>query len=364
MRYLQFKPYVKIFLNEETKKATISRVWEDNFQGIEYEMNDLGIFILYKIEKQYEEKKLNEELILKFPLELEEAKDILDFLKDENYIEIIDSAFYQSSFLDENFGKIIPLWTPFETKLKNRYMIQEEIMKKKIGIIGAGTIGFGVISKLVTSGIKNFVIIDDDIVEKSNLTRQPLFSLNDIGQLKTNVVKSYINNRVADGNVVEVNKQVSEVNDLEAFNEVDLIINCADDKEISSIIESYIFDSKIPTFFGGGYIGHTGRIDPLIIPGITKCFSCNEQRLKREYDDIGKPLSTTYKESTISSMSDFVSSILSFEIIKFLAGSKENLLLNRFILVNFKDYSITEIKPNASFELDCSLCKNNTLSIL
>lgn len=362
MRMVQFKPYVKVFLNEENKKATLSRVWEDDFEGIVYDMNNLGIFILKKIESLCEENVLNEEISEKFPNDIEEAKEIIQFLKTENYIEFIGSDYYKPDYLEEDFGRIIPLLSIFETEFINRYKIQENIMTKKIGIIGAGTIGFSVISKLVSNGIKKFVLIDDDIVEKSNLTRQPLFSLNHIGKLKVDVIKQYIEDRTENSDVLTINTYVSKIEDLNGLKDVDLIINCADEVK-TSLIEKYIFENKIPTFFGGGYIGHVGRIDPLVIPGVTKCFSCNEKKLKDEYDDIGRPLANHYKLSTISSMSDFISSVLSFEVLKFLANPEKSLLIDKFLFVNFKDYSIKEVKPNNQFPTDCSTCKNNSLIV-
>lgn len=362
MGIIQFKPYVKIFLNEEKKKATLSRVWEDNFEGIVYDMNDLGILILKRIELLCKESDLYEAINIQFPDDIEEANEIIDFLKKENYIEVIDSDYYKPNYLEKEFGRIIPLLSIFETESINRYKLQENIMNKKIGVIGAGTIGFGVISKLVSNGLKNFVLIDNDFVEKSNLTRQPLFSLKHIDKLKVDVIKQHIEDRIEDSNVLAINTYVSKIEDLSALNDVDLIINCADDIR-SNLIERYIFENKIPTFFGGGYIGHVGRIDPLIIPGVTKCFSCNEKKLKSEYDDIGEPLENHHKISTISSMSDFISSILSFEVLKFLANSEKTLLLDKFLFVNFKDYSIKEAKPNNEFPTNCSICKNNSLIV-
>ncbi|MFX4304425.1 ThiF family adenylyltransferase [Exiguobacterium sp. A1_3_1] len=362
MSIVQFKPYVKVFLNEEIKKATLSRVWEDNFEGIVYDMNDLGIFILKKIESLCEEIVLRQEISENFPNDIEEADEIINFLKTENYIEIISSDYYKPDYLEKDFGRIIPLLSIFETDSINRYKIQENIMNKKIGVIGSGTMGFSVISKLVSNGIKNFVLIDNDIVEKSNLTRQPLFSLKHINKLKVEVVKQHIEDRIEDSDVLAINKYVTKIEDLSILKDVDLIINCADDIK-TSLIEKYIFENNIPTFFGGGYIGHVGRIDPLVIPGFTKCFSCNEKKLKDEFDDIGTPLKNHYKESTISSMSDFISSVLSFEVLKFLANPEKSLLLDKFLFVNFSDYSIKEIKPNNHFPTDCSICNSNSLIV-
>ena len=73
------------------------------------------------------------------------------------------------------------------------YGDEEENLKKlsniKIGIVGMGGIGCPLSQYLVNSGIKELLIVDGDIVEKSNLNRQILFNLNDIGKKKVDVAK-------------------------------------------------------------------------------------------------------------------------------------------------------------------------------
>ena len=95
----------------------------------------------------------------------------------------------------------------------------EDNLKKlsniKIGIVGMGGIGCPLSQYLVNSGIKQLLIVDGDIVEKSNLNRQILFNLNDIGKKKVDVAKyklKLINTnirRFADGEIyIEINENI------------------------------------------------------------------------------------------------------------------------------------------------------------
>ena len=61
------------------------------------------------------------------------------------------------------------------------------LSKIKIGIVGIGGIGCPLSQYLVSSGVKELLLVDGDIIEKSNLNRQILFNLNDIGQKKVEV---------------------------------------------------------------------------------------------------------------------------------------------------------------------------------
>ena len=60
----------------------------------------------------------------------------------------------------------------------------KKLANSKITIVGMGGIGCPVATYLISSGIKNIKLIDGDKIEKSNLNRQILYSLNEIGQKK------------------------------------------------------------------------------------------------------------------------------------------------------------------------------------
>ena len=59
----------------------------------------------------------------------------------------------------------------------------------KITIVGLGGIACPLAQYLVSSGIKNLTFFDGDVIEKSNLGRQILYNLEDIGKFKTFIAK-------------------------------------------------------------------------------------------------------------------------------------------------------------------------------
>lgn len=64
---------------------------------------------------------------------------------------------------------------------------QARLKAAHIAIIGAGGLGCPAITYLAAAGVGTLTIIDDDVVERSNLHRQPLFSDADIGAPKADV---------------------------------------------------------------------------------------------------------------------------------------------------------------------------------
>ena len=64
---------------------------------------------------------------------------------------------------------------------------QAKLKDAHIAIIGAGGIGCPAIIYLAAAGVGKLTTVDDDVVELSNLQRQPLFTDADIGALKADV---------------------------------------------------------------------------------------------------------------------------------------------------------------------------------
>lgn len=77
--------------------------------------------------------------------------------------------------------------TPF-----NRMTWDQDYLKDKhLLIIGCGGLAHAALPYLLSSGIGNVTLFDGDVVEASNLTRQHLFTPNDIGKNKALVLKEY-----------------------------------------------------------------------------------------------------------------------------------------------------------------------------
>ena len=64
---------------------------------------------------------------------------------------------------------------------------QRKLKAARVAVIGAGGIGSAVIPALAGAGIGKLTIIDDDVVELSNLQRQPLFRERDVGYAKAEI---------------------------------------------------------------------------------------------------------------------------------------------------------------------------------
>ena len=64
-----------------------------------------------------------------------------------------------------------------------------ELQNKKVSIVGIGGIGCPLAQYLISCGIKNLNLFDNDIIKKHNLNRQTLYSLKELGKKKTTIAK-------------------------------------------------------------------------------------------------------------------------------------------------------------------------------
>ncbi len=68
---------------------------------------------------------------------------------------------------------------------------QNRLKAASIAIVGAGGIGSGAIPALAAAGIGRLTIIDDDVVDRSNLQRQPIFRDNQVGGEKARLATAF-----------------------------------------------------------------------------------------------------------------------------------------------------------------------------
>lgn len=99
----------------------------------------------------------------------------------------------------------------------------ERINESRVLLVGCGGIGGLTAINLCGAGVKNLHIIDDDVIEKSNLNRQFLWKLSDIGKHKCKTLKTALNDRYKNLKITTTKKKasISLISDLaQKFNAV------------------------------------------------------------------------------------------------------------------------------------------------
>ena len=69
---------------------------------------------------------------------------------------------------------------------------QEILIKSKVAVFGVGGVGSYTVEALARAGIGEFVLVDGDIVSESDVNRQLIVNVNNIGENKVEAAKNRI----------------------------------------------------------------------------------------------------------------------------------------------------------------------------
>ena len=126
---------------------------------------------------------------------------------------------------------------------------EEGISKLKdqtILIIGLGGVGGAALECVVRMGINNIIIVDNDVVDITNLNRQIISLHSNIGENKVDVAKERILDINSNCNVVTINKFIDSSNILELFNyKLDYVIDCCDTVSTKILLIKECLERKI-----------------------------------------------------------------------------------------------------------------------
>jgi adenylyltransferase/sulfurtransferase len=123
--------------------------------------------------------------------------------------------------------------------------------KKKILIFGCGGLGNGVIMSLSRMGFDDFVLIDGDKVEMSNLHRQWMFSEHQLGWSKVRAVENWLATYAKGSRCLVIEQYVSNAFDQELIpKEVDVVLDCTDQVSAKYWISDYCHKNNKPWVMG------------------------------------------------------------------------------------------------------------------
>ena len=140
----------------------------------------------------------------------------------------------------------------------------EKIKSKTVLIIGLGGVGGHALESIVRIGVERVIIVDNDIVDITNLNRQ-LISLNsNIGEKKVDVAEKRILDINPNCNVIKLDKFIDKDNILDLFKyDIDYVIDACDTvtTKILLIKECLNRNIKIISSMGTGNKFHPEKLE-------------------------------------------------------------------------------------------------------
>jgi len=121
---------------------------------------------------------------------------------------------------------------------------QKKLLKSNVLIVGAGGLGSPISIYLAALGIGKIGIIDKDSVEISNLSRQIIFSTNDLKKNKSSVAINKLRKINPDIKLHSFNKRLTKKNINQIAKNFDLIVDGSDNFRTRFLINDYCLKNK------------------------------------------------------------------------------------------------------------------------
>ena len=127
---------------------------------------------------------------------------------------------------------------------------QYKLLKTKVLIIGAGGLGAAILPYLAAAGVGEIGIVDDDVVELSNLQRQVIYKSSSVGKYKVEEAKSMVTALNPDVKVNAVAEKLSGKNAIALFEKYDIIVDATDNLQIKYLINDACLITNKPMVYG------------------------------------------------------------------------------------------------------------------
>jgi len=126
---------------------------------------------------------------------------------------------------------------------------QLRIRNASVLVIGAGGLGCPALQYLAAAGVGTIGIVDNDIVEESNLQRQVIYGTDSLGKNKAESAGKYIQNLNPETKVIIYNFRLIQSN-VDLIEKYDIIIDCTDNFETRYILNDSSIQLKKPWIYG------------------------------------------------------------------------------------------------------------------
>jgi len=127
---------------------------------------------------------------------------------------------------------------------------QYKLSKAKILIIGAGGLGAAVLPYLAAAGVGEIGIVDDDVIEVSNLQRQVIYKTSAVGNYKVEEAKAMVLELNPLVKVNAIAEKLSGKNAIALFEQYDIVVDATDNLSIKYLINDACVVTNKPMVYG------------------------------------------------------------------------------------------------------------------
>lgn len=218
---------------------------------------------------------------------------------------------------------------------------QRRLKKARVAVVGVGGLGCPASLYLTAVGVGRIRIIDKGVFELSNLNRQVLGCVKDLGRLKVHVAKERLEMLNPEVEVEAVAAEVTEDNVHETVGEVDVVVDGMDNWRTRFILNEYCVARGIP-FVHAAVSEMYGQITT-VVAGRGPCLRCIFPKTPLEAE----------KVPVLGATPALLASLQVMETVKLIIGLGEP-LIGRMLFVDGRAMRFEELRIEK--REDCPVC--------
>jgi adenylyltransferase/sulfurtransferase len=225
---------------------------------------------------------------------------------------------------------------------------QEKLLRAKVLVIGAGGLGSPVLLYLSAAGVGNIGVVDDDVVELSNLQRQVIHSEKNLGQKKVTSAQEKISDLNPDVNFKIFSERATSESLRKISVDYDFILDATDNFPTRFLINEICHEQKKPLIFAAvkGFLGQVSTFKSY--QKNNPCYACFNPNIVGE--NFSLPL---FEKGILGSVAGTIGALQATTLINEILGIGESLvgkiLLFDFLQNNFRKVTL---KKNPG----CKIC--------
>jgi molybdopterin/thiamine biosynthesis adenylyltransferase len=230
---------------------------------------------------------------------------------------------------------------------------QLKLLNAKVLLIGAGGLGSPAALYLAAAGIGTLGIVDDDLVDESNLQRQVIHNTERVGTPKTESARTSIEALNPDVNVVEHRTRLDASNILEIIRDYDVLVDGADNFPTRYLLNDASVRLRKPVV-SASILTFDGQISTFV-PYEGPCYRCLYPT-----PPPAELAPSCSENGVLGVMAGIMGLLQANEVIKLVIGKGEP-LVGRLLLFESLSTTFTELKVRR--DPGCPICGDNATEI-
>ena len=227
---------------------------------------------------------------------------------------------------------------------------QAKLLGSKVLVVGAGGLGSPLLLYLAAAGVGTIGIVDDDVVDLSNLQRQIVHSTASIGKPKVESARATVAAVNPEIHFVAHNERITVDNALDLVSAYDLVADGSDNFPTRFLVNDTCFFAKKP-LVSAAILRFDGQISTFKSFESGPCYRC----LFREAPPEGV-IPTCAEAGVLGALCGMVGSMQATEVLKELMGIGDS--LSGWLMV-CDALSATFRKIKLKPDPECPLCGDN-----